>query len=156
MRVLGARIGAVLEKELHDLLLLRVRSFRAARTRRMRRDVERGRALPAVSRVDTSAALEQTANGLGTPRANRAMQRRRTRLLLVLDVRSRIEEALNHRPLLGRVPRLPVGPCIARVMQRGRTAPILGVRVGASFDQRPDGERPERRRGEMERRIPGV
>jgi hypothetical protein len=54
--------------------------------------MERARALPAVSRVHTSAALEEAANGLGTPRANRAMQSSRVRLVLVLDIRPRIEE----------------------------------------------------------------
>src|SRR5437762_14214081 len=73
VRVGRARIGAVLQKELHDLFLLGARSLRAARARRTRTDVERGRALPAVSRVHTSAALEETPNGLGTPCANRAM-----------------------------------------------------------------------------------
>src|SRR5206468_5853194 len=73
IRVPRARIGAVLEKELHDLLLLGARSLRAGRARRTRTDVERGRALPAVSRIHTSATLEETANGLGTSCANRAM-----------------------------------------------------------------------------------
>jgi len=51
IRVPRARIRSILEKDLHDLLLLGARSLRAARARRMRDDVERGRALPAVQPV---------------------------------------------------------------------------------------------------------
>ena len=71
VRVRRTRIGAVLQKELHDLFLLGARSLRAARARRTRTDVERGCALPAVSRVHASATLEETANGLGASCANR-------------------------------------------------------------------------------------
>jgi hypothetical protein len=110
-----------------------------------------------VTRVDTSAALEQTANGLGTPRANRAMQWSRARLVLVLEVRPGVEEALDHRSLFGRIPHLSgLGPRIARVVKRGCATPILGVRVSSGFDERPDGERPERGGREMERRIADV
>jgi len=73
-RIPHERIGTVLEKELLNLLPLGARSLRAARARRVRNDVERGCALSTVSRVHTSAALQETANGLGTPCANRAMQ----------------------------------------------------------------------------------
>ena len=146
-----------MEKELHDLLLLGARSLRAARARRTRTDVERGRALPAVSRVHTSATLEETANGLGTPCANRAMEWGRPCLVLMLDVRAGGEEELNHRPLFGRVPRLSrLGPRIARIMESGCATPILSVRVSSSLDQRADGERPERGRREVERRISDV
>jgi hypothetical protein len=41
-------------------------------------------------------------------------------------------------------------------MKRGCSAPIPGIRVSSSFDQRRDGERPERGRREMERRIADV
>ena len=94
-----AGIRSVLEQEPHDLLLLGARALRAARARRIRCEVERGRPLPAVRRVRTSAALEETANGLGTPCANGAMQRGRARLVLVLDVGPCVEEELNHRSL---------------------------------------------------------
>ena len=138
IRVPRARIGSILEKDLHDLLLLGARSLRAGRARRMRNDVERGRALPAVSRVHTSAALEETADGLGTPCANRSMQWSRARLVLVLDVRPRVEKELNHRPLFGRVPRLScLGPRIARVVERGFATPILGVRVAPASISAP-------------------
>ena len=90
------RIGAVLQQELYDLPLLGVRAFRAARARRMRGDVEKRRALSAVRRIHTSAALEETANGLRTPCANRTMQRRRARLVLALDIRACVEQELNH------------------------------------------------------------
>src|SRR4029450_988384 len=123
----------------------------------MRSNVERGRALPAVSRVHTSAALEETANGLWTPCANRAMQWSRARLVLVLDVRPSVEQELNQRPLFGRVPRLSrLGPRIARIMESGCSAPILGVRVRSSFDQRPDCERQKRGRREVEGRISDI
>jgi len=155
--VSGVRVGSVLEKELHDLLLLGARPFRAARARRMRDDVERRRALPAVSRIHASAALEETANGLGTPCANRAMQWSRARFILVLDVRPGVEKALNHRPLFGRVPGLSrLGSRVARVMESRCSTPILGVRVSSGCDQRLDGERPERRSREVERRISDV
>src|SRR4029453_18328972 len=112
---------------------------------------------PAVSRVHTSAALEETANGLGTPRANRAMQWSRIRLVLVLDVRASVKEELNHRSLFGRVPRLSrPGPRIARIMESGCPTTILGVRISSSFDQRPDSERPERRCRQMESRISDI
>ena len=42
----------------------------------MHRQVERSGSLPAVSCVRAGAALEKTANGIGTVRANRAVQRR--------------------------------------------------------------------------------
>ena len=152
-----ARIGAIFEKERHDLLLLVVRTLRAARARRARADVERCRALPAVSRVHTSAPLEETADSLGAPRANRVMQRNRSGLVLVLDVRPRVEEELNHRPLFGRVPHpFRPGPGIARVMESGCSTPVLGVRISSRLDQRADGERPERRCREVEGCIAGV
>src|SRR3954469_11995373 len=91
-----ARIGAVVAKELHDLLLLGVRTLRAAGARRMHGEMESGRTLLAVGRVRTSAAFEETANGLRTSCANRAMQRSGARLVLLLDVRAGIEEELNH------------------------------------------------------------
>src|SRR5262249_50689270 len=156
-RVSRVRIGSVLMKELHDLLLLGPRSSRSARARRMRNDVERGRALPAVSRINASAALGETANGLGTPCAHRAMQWSRARLVLALDVRPGVEEELNHRPLFGRVPRRSrLRPRIARIMESGGSTPILGVRVSSGFEQRADSERPERRSREVERRISDV
>ena len=75
----------------------------------------------------------------------------------MLDVRPGVEEERNHRPLFGRVPRLSrLGPRIARIMESGCSTPILGVRVSSSFDQRPDGEGPERGRREVERRISDV
>jgi len=147
----------VIEKDLHDLLLLGARSLRAARARRMHDDVERSRALPAVRRVDTSAALEETANGLRTACANRAMQWSCTRPVLVLDVRAGVEEELNHRPLGGLVRgHSRIGTRIARVMKSDGSTPIFGVRVCSSVDERSDGERPERRRREMQRRIADV
>src|SRR5262245_31625172 len=105
VRVPRATIGSIVEQELHDFLLFGACSLYAARARRMRHDVERRRALPAVSCVHTSAALEETTNGLGTPCANRAMQWSCARLVLVLDVRAGVEQELNHRPLVRRVPR---------------------------------------------------
>jgi hypothetical protein len=41
-------------------------------------------------------------------------------------------------------------------MERGCSAPIPGVRVSSSFDQRPGRERPERGRREVERRISDI
>src|SRR5262249_12890627 len=129
----------------------------AARARRMRHEVERGRALPAVSRVRTGAALQETTNGLGTPCANRAMQWSGARLVLALDVRPSVEEHPNHGPLFGRIPRLSrLGPRIARIVERGCATPIFGVRVSSGFDQSSDCERPERGRREMERCIADV
>jgi hypothetical protein len=85
------------------------------------------------------------------------MQWSRASLVLVLDVRPSAEKELNHRPLFGRVPRLSCrGPRIAGVVESGCATPILGVRVSSSFDQRPDGEGPERGRREVERRISDV
>jgi len=157
VRVPRARIGPVFEKELLDLLLLGARSLRAARARRMCHEVERGRALPAVSRIHASAAFQETANSLGTPCANRAMQRSRARLVLALDVRSSAKEKLDHRPLFGRVPcSSRLGPRIARIVERGCATPILGVRVSSGFDQSSDCERPERGRREMEGRVADV
>src|SRR5262245_58487526 len=104
IRVPRTRIGAVLEKELNDLLLLGACSFRSARAGRPCTDVEWRRTLPAVDRVHARAALEETANGLGAACTNGAMQWSRARLVLVLDVRPGIEEELNHRPLFRRVP----------------------------------------------------
>jgi len=63
----------------------------------MRSGVKEGRVITPVGHVDTSAALEETANGLGTPRANRAMQRGCARLVLVLDVRPGFEEEISRR-----------------------------------------------------------
>ena len=157
VRVPRARIGAVLDQEFLDLLLLGACSLRAARARRMRYEVERGRALPAVSRIHASAAFQETANSLGTPCANRAMQRSRARLVLALDVRSSAKEKLDHRPLFGRVPcSSRLGPRIARIVERGCATPILGVRVSSGFDQSSDCERPERGRREMEGRVADV
>ena len=147
----------MLEKELHDLLLLCARSVRAARASRNRRDVERGCALSAMSRVHTSAALEETQHGLGTPSTNRAMQWSRASFVLVFDVRSSVEEALNHRSLVGWVPRLPgLWPRIARIVESGGSTPILGVRVSSTFDERPDGEWPEGGRRKVQRRVSDV
>src|SRR3954449_1967286 len=128
IRVLRARIGAVSKKELHDRLLLGARALRAARARRTRPDVERGRALAPVSRVHTSAPLEETADSFGTSCANRAMECSRACLVLMLDVRPGVEEQLNYRSLSGRVPRLSrLGPRIARIVESGCSTPILGV-----------------------------
>src|SRR6185312_10855525 len=85
-----ATIGSVSEQKLQDLLLLGVRSLRAARARRVRDDVQRSRTLTAVPRIHTSAALEKTANGFRTPRANRAMQWSRASFVLLLDVRASV------------------------------------------------------------------
>src|SRR5262245_55525573 len=119
--------------------------------------MEWGRALPAMSRVHTSAALEETANGLGTPRANRAMERSRARLVNVLDLRASVEEQLDHGHLRGGVPRLTaLWPRVARIMQSDCAPPILGVRGSSRFYQRRDGVRPECRRRKVEGRISDV
>lgn len=144
-------------QDLHDFLLLDVSSLRAACAGRMRRQVENRRALAAVTCVRASAMLEETANRLGTSRANRTMEWSSARLVPVLDVGSGGEEELNDRPLFGRVPRRSrLGPRIARIVQRGGSTPILGVRVGACFDERSDGERPQRCGREVKRRISDV
>ncbi len=41
-------------------------------------------------------------------------------------------------------------------MESGCSTPILGVRVSSSFDERPDGERPQCGRRKVERRISDV
>ena len=56
-----------MEKEFLDFLLFGARSLRAARARRMPSNVEKGGAVPAVSRVHSSATLQETANCYGTP-----------------------------------------------------------------------------------------
>ena len=85
------------------------------------------------------------------------MEWSRARLVLVLDVGPRVKKEPNHRPLFGGVPGLSrLGPRIARVVERGCATPILGVRVSSSFDQRPDGKRPECGCREVERRISDV
>ncbi|HTM32507.1 MAG TPA: hypothetical protein VL263_14450 [Vicinamibacterales bacterium] len=110
-----------------------------------------------MSRAHTRAALEKTANSLGTPCPDRPMQWSRTGFVLVLDVGSGIEEELDYQSLLRRIPRLPrPGPCIARVMERGCSTSILSVVVSSSVDKGFDNERPESRRGNVERRVAGV
>jgi len=84
------------------------------------------------------------------------MQWSRAGLVLVLDVGSGIEEELDYQSLLRRIPRPRPGPCIARVMERGCSTSILSVLVSSSVDQSFDNERPESRRGNVERRIAGV
>ena len=107
-------------------------------------------------RGHTSASLEEAADSFYTSRADGAMQRRRASLVLVLDVRARANEELDHRALLRRIPRRGIGPGIARVVQRDGASPIRRVRVGASVDQRLDDERPESSGREVKRRVSGV
>ena len=74
----------------------------------------------------TSAALEETADGLGTPCANRACSGAAPALSLC-PMSTQRREGLNH-DLFGRVPRLScLGPRIARVVESGCATPILGV-----------------------------
>src|SRR5262245_12734502 len=151
------RVGPVLKQQVDDLQLFGARSFGAASARRMRNDVERGGALAAVRGVHASAVLEETANRLGAPCANRAMERSRARLVQMLDVRPGSEKEFNHRSLFRRVPRLSgLRPRIARVVERGGFAPVLGVAVASRRDARFDDERPKRGRREMERGIADV
>jgi hypothetical protein len=127
------------EEELRDLSLLSECPFRTARPGRIRGNMKRSRALPAVSRVYARTALQQTANRLRTPGANRAMQWSGARLVLVLDVGPGIEDPLDDRALFRGVPRLSrSGSSIARIVQCGRPAAILGVGVRPSFEQRLD------------------
>jgi hypothetical protein len=67
VRTLRARIGSVLEKERDDLVLVGARALHAARAGRVRHGVERCRALPALTRVHTSAALEEAVERLVLP-----------------------------------------------------------------------------------------
>jgi hypothetical protein len=76
---------AVLEEEFLDFSLFGARIPGAARAGRMGRGVEKRGALFPVRRVHARAMFQETANGNGAPRADRAMQWNRTSLVLVID-----------------------------------------------------------------------
>jgi len=118
--------------------------------------MEKRRVLPAVRGIHAGAALEQTTNRLGTPGAYRAMQRRRARSFLVLDIRSRVEQQPNHQPLLRRVPRLTPWPRIARIVERQGSSPVCSMHVCAGVDQRLNDGREKRGGREVERRVSDV
>lgn len=75
----------------------------------------------------------------------------------MLDVGPGIEDPLDDRALVGGVPRLSrSGSSIARIVQCGRPATILGVGVRPSFEQRLDRQGPERGGGQVKSGVSDV